>query len=58
MTNKTENAPGQTGQQLNAPQPVIPDKPGQTVAWANYHPGYGFRETCPSAIEDFTGTQN
>ena len=58
MTPKTQDAPGETGQHLNAPQPDIPDEPGQTVAYAIYHPGHGFAETCTSAIDDFTDHQN
>ncbi len=58
MTTKTQDAPGQTGQDLNDPQPDIYDAPGQTVAYAIYHPDQGFAATCTSAIEDFTDHQN
>lgn len=44
-TTKTQDAPGQTGQDL-------------TIAYAIYHPDHGFAETCTSAIDDFTDHQN
>lgn len=58
MTPKTQDAPCETGQDLNDPQPQIYDAPGQTVAYAIYHPDHGFAETCHSAIEDLTESRN
>ncbi len=61
---QTQEAPGanrataETQTQLNEPQPDIYDAPGQTVAYALFHPDEGFAETVTSAIEDFTDKQN
>ena len=58
MTPKTQDAPGETGHDLNDPQPDIPDEPGRALGYAIYHPDHGFAETCSSSIEDFTDNQN